>query len=186
MKTTVILITGHPATGKTTLAHYLAEELELPLVCKDQIKESLVDTLGAASTEASRQLSSAAWTLLYMQVENLLKASVSHLVESNFDPIFANGRWQTFKQMYNFRLIQVRCTTEPEALLQRYRLRIQTGKRHTGHVDASREPEFLVSIQQPMDWVQVEGDRLSLDTTKINKANYAKIAEELKILCSNY
>jgi dephospho-CoA kinase len=44
--TTVILITGHPATGKTTLAHYLAQELGLPLLWRDGLKEKLADTLG--------------------------------------------------------------------------------------------------------------------------------------------
>ncbi len=32
----VVLITGHPATGKTTLAHYVAQELQRPALCKDQ------------------------------------------------------------------------------------------------------------------------------------------------------
>lgn len=37
--TTVILITGHPATGKTTLAHSLAQELTLPLAQRHQARK---------------------------------------------------------------------------------------------------------------------------------------------------
>ena len=139
----VILITGHPATGKTTLAHYLAKELYLPLIWKDQIKEALLETLGLSSIEWSRKLSVTAWTLLYQQVENLLQAGVSHVVESNFDPIYANDCWQNRSEQSDFQLIQVRCAVRPETLLHRYRQRIKNGSRHPGHVDASNDTVFL-------------------------------------------
>lgn len=92
--TDVVLITGHPATGKTTLAEYLAQELYLPLIAKDHIKETLFNTLGWSTAEWSRQISVATWNLLYQQVETLLAARVGHIVEANFDPSFANDRWQ--------------------------------------------------------------------------------------------
>ena len=178
--TTVILITGHPATGKTTFAHFLAQELALPLIWKDQIKESLIETLGTSDTEWSRKLGTAAWTLLYKQVENLLKASISFLVESNFDPIYANEHWEKLAQKYNFRLIQIRCETEPGILLKRYVQRIKEGDRHLGHVDASKDKDFIESIKQPLGWIMVESDRLSFDTTEISQDNYLKIAQEIR------
>jgi predicted kinase len=180
--TTIILITGHPATGKTTLAHYLAQELSLPLLWKDQIKESLLDTLGASTTEWSRKLSCTAWALLYQQVETLLKANVSHIVESNFDPTYANEHWQTFNQKYKFQLIQVRCETEPAMLRKRYMQRIKQGNRHSGHVDASNDSAFIESIRQHMEWVAVDSMQLSLDTTEISQTSYLKIANNIKNL----
>ncbi len=183
--TTIVLITGHPATGKTTLAHYLAQELCLPLIWKDQIKESLLETLGSSTTEWSRKLSTVAWKLLYQQVENLLQANVSHIVESNFDPIYANSRWQNLDQKYDFRLIQVRCETEPEILLKRYCQRIKDGNRRLGHVDASNDKVFLESIRQHIEWVAVESNRLSFDTTEIGEASHLKIAKKIRRLMSN-
>src|SRR3954471_23887201 len=104
--TTVVLITGHPASGKTTLARYLAKELGLPTFCKDDIKEILYDTLGWSTEEWGYRLSIAAWTLLYRQVEILLESHTDHIVESNFDPIYANSLWQALKQRFDLNVIQ--------------------------------------------------------------------------------
>lgn len=177
---TIILITGHPATGKTTLAHYLAQELRLPLIWKDQIKESLLETLGWSTPEWSRQLGVAAWRLLYQQIENLLQANVSHIVEANFDPRYANGRWQNLDRNYHFQLIQLRCETEPQTLLTRYRQRIQNGNRHPGHVDDSDDAVFLESVQQHIQWIALASRRVSFDTTEIKESSYPKIAAAIR------
>jgi len=181
-RTIVILITGHPATGKTTLAHYLAEELSLPLIWKDQIKETLFETLGVSTIEWSRTLGVAAWELLYQQVENLLRVGVSHVVESNFDPAYADEHWQNLKREHDFRLIQVRCETEPETLLERYCRRIEQGGRHAGHVDARGDESFLATIQESMGWVTVESQRVSIDTTEFGQIDYREIAQTIKDL----
>jgi predicted kinase len=42
-----------PSSGKTTVAEGLAERLRLPLIAKDDIKESLYESLGAPDLDAS-------------------------------------------------------------------------------------------------------------------------------------
>jgi tRNA uridine 5-carbamoylmethylation protein Kti12 len=37
----LVIVGGAPATGKTTLAHELGRSLELPVITKDDVKESL-------------------------------------------------------------------------------------------------------------------------------------------------
>lgn len=44
-----ILFTGTPASGKSTLADYLADYLNLPVISKDQIKEIMYDDIGFQS-----------------------------------------------------------------------------------------------------------------------------------------
>jgi len=102
--TPIIIVTGHPATGKTTLANILAQELVLPLIWKDSFKETLAEALGWSTDEWSRKLSVASWALLYQQVEILAKAGVPFIAEGNFEPTYATKRWQQLMASYPLRL----------------------------------------------------------------------------------
>lgn len=42
----LVVVSGQPATGKTTLAHALARELGCPAICRDEIKEGMVHAAG--------------------------------------------------------------------------------------------------------------------------------------------
>ena len=55
-----VVVSGPPASGKSTLAPALAAELGLPLLAKDVIKDALVDVLGAPDLMRSRELGRAA------------------------------------------------------------------------------------------------------------------------------
>jgi predicted kinase len=68
MAESVILINGLPGSGKTTLSKLLGDELNIPVVSKDDIKEALADIsheqissrrLGGISSETMWQLVSA-------------------------------------------------------------------------------------------------------------------------------
>ncbi|MBN2501538.1 MAG: ATP-binding protein [Anaerolineales bacterium] len=177
----VVIVTGHPATGKTTLADQLAGELGLPLLAKDHIKETLLNTLGWSTDEWSRKLGVATWALLYRQVETLLQTGVAHIVEANFDPAYADTRWQELADRYPLQVVQVRCETAPETLLARYRARIQAGSRHPGHVDDAENAAFQSAIRQgPVGWVAVDGERISVDTTDLTLDDYAAVARQIK------
>jgi predicted kinase len=71
MKTLLILISGFSCTGKTTLARKIAEKYSLPLISRDDIKESLFDSLGYSDREWSKKLGIASYDLLYFFTEQL-------------------------------------------------------------------------------------------------------------------
>jgi adenylylsulfate kinase-like enzyme len=52
----VIIITGLPGTGKTTLGKHLTQRYHLPCLHKDGIKEILFDTIDECSLELSWKL----------------------------------------------------------------------------------------------------------------------------------
>lgn len=45
-KPLLIVITGRPASGKTTLAHVLSKEVKFPLLSRDELKEGYINATG--------------------------------------------------------------------------------------------------------------------------------------------
>ncbi len=134
----------------------------------------------------ANKLSVASWTLLYQQIERLLAANVDQIVESNFEPRYANSQWQRLRQQYSFRLIQIRCETNAEVLLARYHERIANGTRHPGHIDRSDDAAFLAIIRKgPMSWIDIESIHLSVDTTIMPPESYSTIVALLKQLMAD-
>ena len=80
------LITGLPGTGKSTLARSLARHFALPLICKDTIKEPLLDVIGAADRSASRRLSDASFAVMFALARDCLRAGTDVILEGNFRP----------------------------------------------------------------------------------------------------
>jgi predicted kinase len=83
-----------PSSGKTTVAEGLAGRLRLPLIAKDEIKESLYESLGADDVSASARLGTAAYALIFGLARKMLASGVSLIVEANFfrdqEPDFAS------------------------------------------------------------------------------------------------
>ena len=80
----LVVVTGMPSSGKTTVAESLARELRLPLIAKDEIKESLYDSLGAKDVASSGRLGTAAFALIFAFARAMLASGVSLIVEANF------------------------------------------------------------------------------------------------------
>jgi predicted kinase len=78
----LVLVTGPPASGKTTLAVPLAATLGLPLIGKDLIKEALFDALGTGDRAWSRRLGRTSYEVLYA-VAGALPAAV---LDANLGP----------------------------------------------------------------------------------------------------
>ena len=57
---TYVVVTGPPASGKSSLSRVLAEELGLPLLAKDDFKQHLLDREQPATVEESRETGRAA------------------------------------------------------------------------------------------------------------------------------
>lgn len=59
----LIIVSGAPGTGKTTLARRLSERLSMFLLTRDDLKETLGDSLPSSSVSGSRALGRAAFRL---------------------------------------------------------------------------------------------------------------------------
>lgn len=179
-KPILIIITGLPATGKTTLGRKLANELNLPCISKDDIKELLFDTMGFEDREWSKKIGVSSYELLYYMAESILKSGSSLVLEANFDPRFANKKILELKGTYNFELFQIRCFTEGEILFERFKKRAESHERHQGHVDSENLDEWYpILLQGKIEALNIGGEFFDIDTTEFNNVNYDELVNAL-------
>jgi predicted kinase len=127
-----VVVSGAPGSGKTTVARVLSRQLELPLLSKDTIKEALLDVMGAASVEASKELGRAAIAVL------LALANDTHgaVLESVWRRSLATRELTTL----DGRIVEVHCRCPADVARARYSGR---AGRAAGHFDRERLEEDL-------------------------------------------
>src|SRR5262245_23083560 len=147
-----------PSSGKTTVAEGLAGRLALPLIAKDEIKESLYESLGADDVTASARLGAAAYALIFGLARTMLASGASLIAEANF----FRDQERDFASLPGHRFAQLHCHAPLAVLLDRYASR----SRHAGHHDAEKIKElpgrFQSGAHSPL---RLPGALIQLDTT---------------------
>lgn len=128
-----VVVSGPPASGKSTLARRLAPALGLPLLAKDTLKDGLLSVLEAPDVATSQRLGRAAVAaLLAMATEagSCVLESVWHRSRAVEDLAQLPGP-----------VVEVFCRAPVELLRSRYRER--SGSRLAGYFDSVRTEETL-------------------------------------------
>lgn len=178
-KNLLIIISGYPATGKTTLGRKLSTYLKIPFLGRDDIKESLFDSLGYADREWSRKIGAASFELLYQLTESMLKVNSSVIIETFFDVQIARKKITNLKKKYDFLTIEINCQAEHSIREKRYKERNESGNRHPGHVDHTNY-QNIANQKEESTSLNI-GDKLfELDTTDFNNVDYNKLFVAIK------
>jgi predicted kinase len=165
----LVVVTGPPAAGKTTVARGIAARLRLPLIEKDTIKEALFDTLGTGDVAWSQRLGKATLGVIWALLEQSLRAGAGAVVEANF----VRGQAEPqFERLPSSQLVQVHCGAPLDVLLARYGSR----KRHPGHVDSERIEALEEAVETGRhDPLDLPGETILLDTSgEIDLADLAR------------
>ncbi|HEY7020438.1 MAG TPA: ATP-binding protein [Ktedonobacterales bacterium] len=176
----LVIVTGPPASGKTTLGRMLAKRLRMPFLYKDGIKETLFDTLDWSDREWSRKLGVATYALLFHLLEMELAAGRSLVVESNFDAERSGPSFLVLRERYGFHPVQVCCVADGAVLLERFRSRAATNERHPGHVETPNMAEFeSILLRGRLDPLPLGGSVIEVDTTEFAQVDVEAITREV-------
>ncbi len=176
----LIIVTGLPGSGKTTLGRRLAQDLGLPFINKDGIKEQLFDSLGWSDRAWSQKLGRATYDLLYYFTETLLSAGCSFVLESNFDPQHATPQFRQLRGKYKFEPLQLFLEADGQVLYERFKARWQSGGRHPGHVEhlqPDQASQLLTGTLEPLD---IGGRTIRIDTTDWAAVDYPALVNTIR------
>lgn len=200
MQSYCILVTGIPASGKSTIAEYLAKELSLPCFSKDAFKEILFDTVGFRSREEKVALGIAAMEIMYDAAERLMRRSLPFLLENNFERV-SKPRLSALLERYAYTAVTVTLTGDYRAIYRRFLARNQSPERHRGHVVNDRYPEdgrngeptqipfeaFVAGIEaRGMDTFTANGPHITVDTTDFQAVDKSALVRQIREICKAF
>lgn len=156
----LVVVTGPPAAGKTTIARGLASRLRLALLAKDTVKEALFEGLGTGDLEWSQRLGVPTFLVLLAVTEESVAAGASLVLEAN---VVRGSEFAERLARAPARFVQIHCSAPLEALVERYEER----ERHPGHVDAERVDALRAAVESGRhDPLELPGETIRLDTTQ--------------------
>ena len=149
-----VVVSGLPGSGKSTIAPPLAEALDLPLIARDSIKETLWDALGAGDLAWSRKLGAASAEVFWR-----LAAEARKGVLDNFFHRAFSHRFEALPGP----MVEVHCSCPGEIALDRYQAR----SRHPCHFDLTYGVDmFDTWMRTDAGPLALGGPLLELDTTR--------------------
>jgi cytidylate kinase len=169
-----IIISGLPASGKTSVARALAAKLNIQLFDKDDFLERLYDQHGVSDWNSRKRLSRQSdkdFQIAAVQANTAVL--VSHWRPNNTSAITGTPtEWvaKTFETV-----IEIYCECTPAMATQRFLAR----QRHPGHLDSQRDPGQLAQQMLSLS----DGYPLGLGpVVQVNterKVNFENLLEQL-------
>lgn len=176
----LVLVSGAPATGKTSIARQLGVLLATAVISKDTVKDALFVSLGWEDRAWSRRVGLASLNVLFSIAEHELTDGRNVILESTFDPRFETDPVKELLERTGSAFAQVFCSAAPTVVVERALARAGRGERHPGHVDQADADELWAGLHDDR-WMPLPiGQRIIyVDTTDFATVSINDIAAGL-------
>ncbi len=178
----VIIVSGPPASGKSTLATFLGGRFLVPVFSSDMFKESIYDIFDLAdSDERNRDIASkAGFEILYRIMDSMFDARKTFVAEANFHPRFNDARMRNILERASAKAFYIYCSAEREVINSRFRARATF--RHPGYGDKLKinRKGFLEKMLNDNRPLNIGVDPYFFDTTNPEDIDYGNLLKDIE------
>jgi predicted kinase len=157
----LVVVSGPPGSGKTTLARKVARAVGCPAICRDEIKEGMVHAAQGFVLGPGDELTMRTLPVFFGVLELLLRAGVTTVAEAAFQDRLWRPGLEPLQRLAQIRIVH--CTVDAELAFQRQLRRKENDPLRRAHADpgphdaaghALRHSAFdRVSLDVP--WIEV-------------------------------
>ena len=163
----LIIFSGLPGTGKSTLAEAVGKTLGIPVFAKDWLEATLLRS-GIKPTHKDKSLGFASYELLTVLAERQLILGQSVILDSVAATKTIRSAWHQLVEQYHANCRIIECICSDEAV---HRSRLKERKRY---IPGWHELEWSEVERVKQYYSQWEGEHLVLDMTHPFDENFLK------------
>jgi predicted kinase len=130
---TLVVVSGPPGAGKTTLAHAIAQTVGCPAVCRDEIKEGMMHATPGFVPGPGDDLTRRTLPVFFGVLELLLKAGVTTVAEAAFQDRTWRSGLEPLRDLARIRVVH--CTVGADVAFQRSVRRRRDDPARRAHAD---------------------------------------------------
>jgi len=176
---TLVVVSGPPGSGKTTLAHEIARAIPCPVISRDEIKEGMAHAQpGDFQGEHSDPLSALTYPLFFDVLRVLLAGGVTVVAEAAFQDRLWRPDLEPLTELAQLRIIQ--CHVDHTVSFERAARRSAESEHHRrAHGDSTlgKQAEDWARTFESFDRVSVSAPSIDVDTTDGYAPGLAEIVE---------
>jgi len=162
----VIVVTGRPGSGKTTLAHRLAAHIHCPALCRDEFKEGYVHSLGGTHASLGQDINRRLYDIFFETIDGVVSKGVSVVIEAAFQHALWVPKLTHLAEVASVALVV--CTIHPQLARARWIDRVVADpRRERFHGDSavSAANDGSGTSDAPYDPPNMDVPTLIVDTT---------------------
>src|SRR5215216_3975831 len=161
---TLVVVSGPPGSGKTSLAHAIAQALPCLAVCRDEIKEGLVHAQGGEfQAAAGDPLTQRTLPLFFEVLRLLLGAGVTVVAEAAFQDRLWRPGLEPLAELARLRIVQ--CNVDAVVAHERHEHRLAAGGRKAHAKMIGNELDKWRDAYESFDRLSLAAPSIDVDTT---------------------